>query len=328
MKAKIPKSISFRTWAGITVSAISVYLLLRKFSYQDFKNAFMHVKIEYVLLTLVLVAANIVGKTMRWKILIELSQQRLRFSRILISWLVGQTMNLVLLGRVGEIARVYMIGRTGSERAFVVGTIVVEKILDTLLYAFLLFLALCMISLPMDVYSSMYLFTFATCGIVLSVMVAVRYQAYLLRWLETTRWFSTRLKLRLKTYLAAGFACFDIFHSPRQCFILLGLSAFVSGTAVLMNYVVFFALNIQAPLIAALLLMLVLQAGVSIPSVPGRIGVFEYLCILTLVPFGVEHVAALNYGILLHTVTLILPTICGLLFWLLNPVVKQEEAIV
>jgi hypothetical protein len=53
---------------------------------------------------------------------------------------------------------------------------------------------------------------------------------------------------------------------------------------------------------------LVLQAGISMPSVPGRIGLFEYLCVLTLSLFGVSQEEALSYGIVLHALVF-LPTI-------------------
>ena len=38
-----------------------------------------------------------------------------------------------------------------------------------------------------------------------------------------------------------------------------------------------------------LLVLVVLQVGITLPSVPGRIGVFEYLCILSLAVFGVAQ---------------------------------------
>jgi len=56
--------------------------------------------------------------------------------------------------------------------------------------------------------------------------------------------------------------------------------------------------------------LLVLQAVVSLPGVPGRVGVFQYACILALGLFGVDETAAFSYGVLLQTVA-VLPLMIG-----------------
>ena len=71
-----------------------------------------------------------------------------------------------------------------------------------------------------------------------------------------------------------------------------------------MNYAVLRALNldIDAPVLAAFFVLIVLQVGTSVPSTPGKIGVFQYLAVLALAPFGVAREPALTYGVLLHVV--------------------------
>jgi hypothetical protein len=64
-------------------------------------------------------------------------------------------------------------------------------------------------------------------------------------------------------------------------------------------------------------LLAVLQLGVAVPSVPGRFGVFEGLCLLTLAVFGVEANLALAYGVMLHGVVLLPPLVLGS-WWLVR----------
>jgi glycosyltransferase 2 family protein len=71
----------------------------------------------------------------------------------------------------------------------------------------------------------------------------------------------------------------------------------------LTNWLVWKAMGQAWPLPAALLLLVVLQAGVAVPSSPGRIGVFQYLTILTLSLFAVAKAVALSYSVLLHLTT-------------------------
>jgi uncharacterized membrane protein YbhN (UPF0104 family) len=83
-------------------------------------------------------------------------------------------------------------------------------------------------------------------------------------------------------------------------------------TAALTNYWVLAALGIVTPPAAALFGLFVLVAGINIPSAPGNIGVFEYLCVLALGVFGVERTAALSFGVLLHVLILLPPALGGL----------------
>ena len=70
------------------------------------------------------------------------------------------------------------------------------------------------------------------------------------------------------------------------------------------NYAVLRALNLEidVPVLAAFVVMVVLQVGTSVPSTPGKIGIFQYLAVLALAPFGVAREPALTYGVLLHVV--------------------------
>ena len=67
---------------------------------------------------------------------------------------------------------------------------------------------------------------------------------------------------------------------------------------------------------ARLLVLIALQAGISLPSIPGRFGIFEYICVLALGSFGVAQPLALSYGLLLHFVVLVPTTVLGGVFFI------------
>jgi hypothetical protein len=50
----------------------------------------------------------------------------------------------------------------------------------------------------------------------------------------------------------------------------------------------------------ALFVLVVLQGGVSVPSTPGKIGVFQYLCVFALGVFGVSPAVSFSYGLVLY----------------------------
>ena len=131
--------------------------------------------------------------------------------------------------------------------------------------------------------------------------------------------FPQRIEKFLNKHIVAGLSSLDILQNGTDVLKLAFLTAFVWGTAVLTNHIVLLAFEIQLPLVVSLMLLIALQAGITIPSLPASIGVFEFICVLTLGYFGIDDATALSYGILLHIIVY-LPIIVGglLTFWLLQ----------
>ena len=82
----------------------------------------------------------------------------------------------------------------------------------------------------------------------------------------------------------------------------------------LVNYFVFYAIGVELPFVAAIFLLLVVHVGIAVPSSPGRIGVFHYLCILALSVFEIDRGVAVGYGAVLYLIVFVPPSVLGLLF--------------
>jgi len=107
---------------------------------------------------------------------------------------------------------------------------------------------------------------------------------------------------------------------------IVAWSGVVWFTAILTNYLLFLALNVAAPVHAAAFLLVVLQIGITVPSSPGRLGVFEYLTLLALSVFGLNETVALTYGLVLHALVFIPPILLGAVaLWYENLTVRQIQ---
>jgi hypothetical protein len=91
---------------------------------------------------------------------------------------------------------------------------------------------------------------------------------------------------------------------------LIGLTALIWGLAWLPNWLALRSLALALPPDAALLILLATIIGITIPSLPAKIGVFEYACLLALQVYGVAPEIGISYGILLHTIVY-LPILVG-----------------
>jgi hypothetical protein len=65
--------------------------------------------------------------------------------------------------------------------------------------------------------------------------------------------------------------------------------------------------------------VLQISAVVPLPTTPGRVGLFHYLCVISLAIFGVTNQVALSYGLILHALVYLPMSVGGpLALWQLN----------
>jgi hypothetical protein len=83
---------------------------------------------------------------------------------------------------------------------------------------------------------------------------------------------------------------------------LWGWTAIAWLLSVLTNWFLLLAFGLPPSFLMALFLLVVLQGGVAIPSTPGKIGVFQYLCVAALSIFGVPDAMSFSYGVVLYAI--------------------------
>jgi len=88
----------------------------------------------------------------------------------------------------------------------------------------------------------------------------------------------------------------------------------------------FQAARLDLPMTAALCVIAFLGLGVSLPSSPGFIGVFQAATVLALSMFGIDKADALSYSLLLHASQFIPITLWGLLLLVVEQVSLTDVA--
>lgn len=324
----IRSSSILRVGIGVALSVLFLYVAVRNVDVHDVQVALSRANGVYIVLALGSVTLNILAKGLRWKILLGDAGRRVPYVRLLASLVVGQMLNLLLPARAGDISRAYVVGRLGPGPLFVVGTIVLEKLLDMILYATLFVLLLILIPLPDWLGNSATAVALVTCIAVVVVAAVTFSRDALTRLLQRyAERLPSRMRGRLVDRIRSVLSSLDVLRSRPDVVKLLGCSILIWGTALLNNQLVLLALHMSLPLTASLLVLVVLQAGITLPSLPGNLGIFEYLCVLALSIFGVEQVPALSYGVLLHGVTMVPQLVAGLvLFWWVGPAREESEA--
>jgi uncharacterized membrane protein YbhN (UPF0104 family) len=296
---------------GIAVSLLTIALAARGVDYRSVGATLGQASPWLVGLALVSVVVNNLAKTARWRLLTFDRGAHVSFGQALRLHLVGQMLNNVLPGRVGDLSRIYMAGEIGVARPFVLGTVAVEKAVDMVCYALIFGLLLLLMPLPAWVSQPAYVMLVVTAGVAGAVAFALLYRR---RTAGLPGWALAVLPAAYRGR-ADGMAADALdslrvlLHGPSSLGVALW-SALIWATAVLTNWLVLLALGIAAPAVAPLFVLFVLIAGINLPAGPGQIGVFEYICVLALGVFGVGQVAGLSFGLLLHGLVFV-PAILG-----------------
>jgi glycosyltransferase 2 family protein len=250
------------------------------------------------------VAANIVCKALRWRLMFPTAQTP-SAGRSLSVFLVGLLVNLLAPVRLGELARVLLISRRSPGAvAYALGTIGVEKLLELATVLITVALLISRMSLP-D-------WLLGPAQAALLAMLVAASVMLLLAWQEQMALTALRRLTGRVAFLPTGWlerqfssllSSLSVLRQPSILAGLLGWTLAAWLAAVATNTLVLWSLAISAPAWAALVVLVVTQVGVAaIPSAPGQVGVFHYLAVLSLSLFGVGREEALAYGIVLHLI--------------------------
>lgn len=302
-----------RLFLSTALSLLFLWLAFRGTPLAEIVDAFTRADYRFVALALSLVLLSPLVRAARWKLLYHPNHASLRIPRLAGILLISQMLNIVVPARAGEIASIYFMGRTEDRsRALTLGTIAIEKWLDILMVLILLLIMPAVVALPAwfrDSRAGLAAFAGAFFGAALVLSFG---KSQLMGVVDRlARFLPADLQDRTRRGVGLALSSLDVLRSPRVGLQLQLWSFLVWSLSILVNYFTFKALRIDLSLTAALFLLAVLQVGVAVPSAPGKLGVFQYLCVLALGFFGIDRGTALGYGFLLYAVVFLPPVVLG-----------------
>jgi glycosyltransferase 2 family protein len=303
---------SWQFWLGLAVSLACLVLSLRDVDYSGVMAGLRKINGWLLFLAILSVLATFLVKAVRWKMLFQ-PVDRPSVQKAFAIQAIGMLFNTFAPARLGDLARAYLIGESEeTSKVYALGTVVVEKFLDLIFLLFTMLLVLSQIVAPDWLTSGFSGSGNSTQRLVIAIVIGggvfglliwrgpaiSGWLRRLFRFLPATwvKWLDAQINL--------GIRSLDVLRQPGQLAVVLGLSVASWILAASTNALVLAAMGLKLSIWASVLLLVVLQAGLSVPSSPGRLGVFHYLTLVTLVFLGVEREAALSSGVILHLVVI------------------------
>lgn len=301
---------SFRLCLGIAVSVVFLAITVSRVDLAATGAAITAAIPQVLALGLVVVLVDVTLRATRWKILLDpLPAARHRPTlRLCVGYLsIGYLANAALPARLGDLGRAYVAGGAfGMPRLTVLGTIVVERVADGLAMLGLATISMVAVSASTGLGE---LVTTAIIGVAAAGMLG------LLAWavLSRTRVGRSRVGSLVRSALARVGGGTSALHEPRRLTAFLVFTGMVTGTSLLVTWLVTIAVGLPlAPMEVALLISGVALA-LAIPAAPGGLGTYEFVGTTVIASLGHAPELGLATVLLMRLLTTVPPVLVGAL---------------
>lgn len=298
---------------GLLVSAVSVILVARSVDLEEAGQLIARAEAGPLIAALAIFLVGVGIRFAIWRTLLppRPDGSRVSAARLAPILMVGLLGNALLPARLGEVIRAYLVARReGIAFGGALGSVALERVLDTATLAVMAFLAA--IGAGAAVWIVQGTGLLAAAGIALVVALATTGLRPLLGLLNRLSPIGM-----LAVPVAAVYSRLDRFvewsggaHRRRAMATTLGLSAAAWLCNAAMFWMVGKALGASISPVDALLIMAVTVLATAIPSAPAYVGTFELAAVAVATSLGLSAETALALAVLAHVLGL-LPTAIG-----------------
>jgi uncharacterized protein (TIRG00374 family) len=314
----------WKTWLGIIVGSIFLYLACRKADLHDMSLALRDARYIYLVPTVILTIGSIFIRAYRWKFLL-CPIQSISFPQLFSATSVGLMANNLLPARLGEFVRAYVIGRANVNRSSAFATIVVERVLDLFVLLFLLTAIFTFFPFPDWVTKAGYLILLLAATTLVCLMLLKAYPG------KAEKAFGSilavlplRLLRKILKLLRSFIEGLEILGDIWALMITVILSVGLWLMIALAVWSACIAFGFHLPFYAPLIILTFISVGIMIPSAPGFIGTFQFFAVKSLGLFGISGDQALSFSLAFHATQFIPITLVGLFcLWISNVPIRH-----
>lgn len=270
-------------------------------------------------------------RAVRWAILMEPVKKNMKFTNLFATTIIGYMMNN-LFPRSGEVIRPYILGkRENISRASAFATVIVERIIDTVMFLLMFAVALLYFkeritnAIP-SIGSAVVILASLIILLLLWIIFMLLYPVKSLKFVKFfTKFLPLKLHEKVDNIFESLLNGFEVLKKPALFFRIALFSVLLWAAYLLSTYIPFYSFNILTynegtsiikGLWDANLLLVLINVAMFIPS-PAATGPYHYICKVTLVNmFNVSEVSALGYGTATHAMSFLLYLTAGLFYFI------------
>jgi uncharacterized protein (TIRG00374 family) len=279
----------------VVLAGVLLFLAFRGVNWQEMLQTVRRARLEYLAIACVVATTAHFVRSLRWRVLLS-AEKVLPPGTVFWATMVGYLGNSFLPARAGELIRSVAIGRQADlSTSFVLATALTERILDAAALALIgLVAVLAVAHLPVWLATAVKVIGVSALTAILLMFFAPRVEGWLGRILARLP-LSTGLRSRVVGIVTQFLVGVRAFQNPPRALLFAGLTVAIWLIDASSSMIGARALNLALTLPQALILLAALGLSSAVPSTPGNLGVFQFVGVTVLVPFGFARSQALAY---------------------------------
>lgn len=300
---------------GIVLSIFFLWLSLRGTNFTEIGQALARSQVVYALPLVLSLALFYWFKAVRIRLLL-MPMRDIHVQGILPATMIGFAANNLLPARLGDLVRAYLLGRQHClSKTSILATMVIERLFDLVAALGLLALIFIGTRLPASLIKPGYfiggLELALLCIIIMMIMKAEMLVRLLVR---VASFLPDALRSWLTRHVEHGALGT---HALKQPYLLAGIATTSVAQAILRAtamYLALLAVGVNVPPSAALVLLAISTAAITLPSAPGFFGTMQLCFVLALKPYGISSGDAFAASLFYQVIEYLAVTGAGLYF--------------
>jgi uncharacterized protein (TIRG00374 family) len=318
--------------SSLAVTAAFLWLLVQGLDIKALGQAFADISIPFLSMALIFLASGYTVRIVRWWLMLRALEPSLPFGSCIWPFVTSIAVNNVLPFRAGDAFRVFSFRQQlRSPVVRVLGTLVIERVLDLIVLLFFFFLGL--LALPSGAFPERFVvgatwLAGLSLGAVLALILLTPWLGRIIDRIAVHSFFASRNLTEAITNHGAHFVeALGLVRSPRRLLVLLGLSVLTWTFEGAVFATVAAALHVAVNPLGPWFSLGTGTLATLIPSSPGYVGTFDYFAAQALEAYGAAPEVAVAFALTVHVVLWVPLTAAGLLylfihgrrFWAIKP---------
>lgn len=306
-------TLPWTVWLGLVISLLALIASFYGIQFDELFERLRRVSWPQLAAGLGLFCLYLIVISQRWRLILA-PICRPKLVDALSSLIIGRLANNLLPFRMGDIVRAAVLGqRMQVSKASVLGTVVLDRLLDTLALVTMVIFLIFTADIPTVVKKSAFVFSVVGFLALLVLWLIARNRPEFKQLIDRLLHFAPeQIKNTIVNFVDSFSSGLQTLLQMKSLFpiILYSILAWLIVIAIAQFFLKAVGLNFswQVPLF----LVIITNLGAAIPASPGSLGVFHALVIYALALWSVEKEAALSMGIVYHETLYLFVLILGI----------------
>ncbi len=292
----------WQLWLGLVISAVCLYLVLRRMHLGQVWLALRTAKYWWIIPGVAVYFFAVWARTWRWHYLLR-PILPIPLTRLFPIVCIGYMGNNVYPARAGEVIRAYVLKRNETVSISAsLATIVVERIFDGVVMLLFVFFSLPLVPIQswlrqVVVFSS--LLFFGALAVFFIIAASPQHSQAVYNWL-IEHLLPARFREQARGLLGRFMEGLHCLRSGRDVLMIFVTSLVIWLAETVKYWFVMHGFDFSVPFYVLMLMNGVVNLATTIPSSPGYVGTFDAPGIAVLAAYGVNYEVATAYTLVLH----------------------------